>query len=113
MPVPELVSALVQVPERVQVPELMQVPELVQVQVQVPELVQVPEPALVSSIPPPQAVALPQILAPSPDHRSHAPHCPPDVRKKHHRPSPRPTWHTCTYMQREDRAHGNQIIEYR
>jgi hypothetical protein len=99
--VPELV--LVQVPELV----LVQVPELVQVRV--PELVPVPE--LVFSMPPP-LVALPQALAPSPDHRSHAPHCPADVRKRRRRPSPRPTWHTCIYRQRgEESTHISQIIE--
>ena len=108
MPTPQVAVPLVEwewelVPELV----LVQVPELVQVRV--PELVPVPE--LVFSMPPP-LVALPQALAPSPDHRSHAPHCPADVRKRRRRPSPRPTWHTCIYRQRgEESTHISQIIE--
>ena len=63
-----------------------------------------PVQALSMPLPPPpqQPVALPQILAPFPDHRSHAPHCLADVGKKHRRPSPRPTLHTCRYAEERE-----------
>ena len=92
MPTPQVAVPLVEwewelVPELV----LVQVPESLSELVQVLELV--PEPVLVFSIPP-TPVVLPQILAPCPDHRSHAPHCLAGVRKKHRRPPPRPTCYT-------------------
>eukprot|EP01046_Picozoa_sp_COSAG06_P009494 COSAG06_NODE_497_length_15020_cov_7.417733_4_plen_137_part_00 len=69
--------------------------ELVSTLALVPVLVQVldeQQTHRLSSMPLP--VALPQILAPFPDHRSHAPRCRAFFRKKHRRPSRRPTSHT-------------------
>ena len=53
-------------------------------------------------------VALPHASSASLAHRSRAPHCPADVRKKRRRPSPRPTWHTCMSTHEREIVHLSQ-----